>query len=172
MRTVIESRPRVASRPWPRRSNTGRRKATRRCTSSSRSCLCPQAWATTRWTAPSNSSCPWAERRVAAVDHLQHAAAVARSARRLSGACLVGHAQGGVGPRPVRLGTHQRADGAMVPMWHDSKWPPSPLPCKTSWPAAWPSRSSNPCRWTSLKRPLVCRPRWQERSAVNAARTP
>ncbi|MFX8903214.1 hypothetical protein ABTM99_20125, partial [Acinetobacter baumannii] len=22
---------------------------------------------------------------------------------------------------PVRLGTHQRADGAMVPMWHDSE---------------------------------------------------
>jgi len=40
------------------------------------------------------------ERRVAAVDHVQHAHVVARSAWRLFGAGAVGHAQGSLGPWP------------------------------------------------------------------------
>ena len=64
----------------------------------------------------------------------------------VSGACPVGHAQGGAGPRgPCAWARTSGADGAMVPMWHDSEVAAIVFClCKTFWPAAWPSRSSNP----------------------------
>ena len=113
---------------------------------------------------------------------------VGRVASRSSGsppACGLSPQRGGFSERAFRTcarwrgtaapGAWARTSALMAP-WrpcgNDLEVAAIALPCKTFWPAAWPSRSSNPCRWTSLKRPLACRPRWQARSAVNAARTP
>jgi ribonucleoside-diphosphate reductase alpha chain len=74
---------------------------------------------------------------------------------------------------PVRLGTHQKADGTQVPMWHDSEVAaiayaiqnilarrgPAAQPCGAG---ACPGRT----RW------LACRLSWRARSAPSAARTP
>jgi hypothetical protein len=98
MRTVIESRPGCACQPWRKRSNTGRRKATRPVPDG----VVParaMATARARWTAPSSSSCPWAKavnrssgsRPACACCRWRRAAAFWSAPER--------HAQGGLGPR-------------------------------------------------------------------------